>query len=209
MKTATIGIVDDDPGMLVAIERLLRGQGYVVRTFASAEEFLLGHREPHLDCAVLDLAMPGLGGLELQDQLRRNGALLPIVFLTGEGDIPASVRAIKAGAVNFLIKPVDAAEPFNALRLALIEGNRARAVEEELAGVRERFSLLTPLELEVLRHVISGKLNKQIAADLGVSEQTVKIHRMRITQKSGLPSVAELVRAAESLQIEPAAIHPG
>ena len=148
MKTATIGIVDDDPRMLVAIERLLRGQGYVVRTFASAEEFLLGYREPHLDCAVLDLAMPGLGGLERQDQLRRKGALLPIVFLTGEGDIPASVRAIKAGAVNFLIKPVDAAELFNALRLALIEGNRARAVEEELAGVRERFDSSPPASLK-------------------------------------------------------------
>ena len=204
MNTGVIALVDDDRGMLRALERLLSGRGFTVRTFASAEEFLLGYRKLQFDCAVFDLAMPGLGGLDLQDLLRQRRTSLPIVFLTGEGDIPASVRAVRAGAVNFLTKPVDTVELLNTLRVALIEGSRSRAVEEELARMRERFDGLTSRELEVLRHVIVGKLNKQIAGDLGVSEQTVKIHRMHITEKTRLPSVAELVRAAGLLGIPPA-----
>jgi FixJ family two-component response regulator len=204
MNPATIGLLDDDPGMLHALERLLAGRGFRVCCFSSPDEFLGGYRAAGLDCVVMDLAMPGTGGLEVQERLRKAGAVLPVVFLSGEGDIPASVRAIKGGAVNFLTKPVDAAELLNALRLALIESAKSRAAEEQLAGLRERFGQLTAREREVLCHVITGKLNKQIAADLGISEQTVKIHRMRITEKTGLPSVAELVRAADRLQLDPA-----
>lgn len=200
-----IGLVDDEPGMLKALQRLLGAEGFAVRAFASAADFLeRGSVEP-LDCLVLDVAMPGLSGLDLQAQLRRRGARLPIVFLTGQGDIPMSVRAIQAGAVNFLTKPVDASALLAAVRAALEEARRIQHDERALADLRQRFARLTPREIEVLRHVIAGKLNKQIAADLGTGEQTIKVHRMRITEKLGRPSVAELVRAAERLGIEPVA----
>jgi len=201
---ATIGLVDDEPGMLRALSRLLRMKGFAVRTFESPEIFLAALADAHLDCVVLDVAMPGLNGLDLQVRLKSLGARLPIIFLTGQGDIPMSVRAIKAGAVNFLTKPVEKEELLTAVRVALTEGERDRAENELLAGLRARMERLTPRELEVLRHVITGKLNKQMAADLGVGEMTIKIHRMRITEKMGLVSVAELVRAAQRLGIAPA-----
>lgn len=204
MNPATIGLLDDDPGMLQALHRLLASRGFKVRDFSSPEAFLLSYRSAGLDCLVMDLAMPGASGLEVQDRLRKAGARLPVIFLTGEGDIPASVRAIKGGASNFLTKPVDATELVNAIRLALIESARSRSGESDLAGFRERFTRLTARETEVLRHVIAGKLNKQIAMDLGICEQTVKIHRMHITEKTGLPSVAELVRAADRAGLLPA-----
>lgn len=201
--TSTIGIVDDEPGMLKALSRLLRVKGYAVRTFNSADEFLAEFAKPPLDCAVLDVAMPNLDGLALQERLNSRGVRLPILFLTGAGDIPMSVRAMKAGAVTFLTKPVDQTELLNALRLAVREGAHIREEEETVAELRKHFDRLTPREKEVLRHVIAGKLNKQIAADLGVSEQTVKVHRMHIGEKTSLHSVAELVRAAGHLGIEP------
>jgi FixJ family two-component response regulator len=201
---AIIGLVDDEPGMLRALSRLLRIKGFAVRTFESPEVFLAGLADAQLDCVVLDVAMPGLNGLELQVRLKGLGARLPIIFLTGQGDIPMSVRAIKAGAVNFLTKPVEQEELLAAVRVALTEGERDRVKNELLADLRGRMERLTPRELEVLRHVTTGKLNKQIAADLGVSEMTIKIHRMRITEKMGLVSVAELVRAAQQLGIAPA-----
>lgn len=201
---ATIGLVDDEPGMLKALGRLLRAQDFVVCTFSSAEEFLAGFAERRLDCAVLDVSLPGLNGLELQTRLKCDGVTLPVIFLTGEGDIPMSVRAIKAGAVNFLTKPVDRQELLTALRVAISEGARKRAEEMGLADLRGRVGRLTARELEVLRHVIAGRPNKQIAGDLGIEEQTVKVHRMRITEKLGIVSIAGLVRAAERLQIAPA-----
>lgn len=198
-----IGLVDDEPGMLKALQRLLGAEGFRVCPFASAAEFL-EHGDPaSVDCLVLDVSMPGLTGLDLQADLNRRGVRLPLVFLTGQGDIPMSVRAIKAGAVNFLTKPVDDSELLAAVRAALEEAGRLRADERELSDVRQRFAQLTPRELEVLRHVIAGKLNKQIAADLGTSEQTIKVHRMRIAGKLGRPSVAEWVRAAERLGVKP------
>lgn len=205
MKSETIGLLDDDSGILRSLDRLLRGRGYQVRQFSSPQEFLGSHGEADLDCLILDLAMPGVDGLELQARLKQSGSSLPIIFLTGEGDIPSTVKAMKAGAVNFLTKPADIKELMNALRLALMENARHRADEEEIADLRGRFERLSPREGEILRHVIAGKLNKQIAADLGISEQTVKIHRMKITEKMGLPSVAELVRAAHQLHLEPVA----
>jgi FixJ family two-component response regulator len=201
---ATIGLVDDEPGMLRALRRLLRMKGFAVRTFESPEVFLAGIADAHLDCVVLDVAMPGLNGLDLQVRLKILDARLPVIFLSGQGDIPMSVRAIKAGAVNFLTKPVEQKELLAAVQVALMEGARDQAKNKLLADLRARMERLTPRELEVLRHIITGKLNKQMAAALGVGEMTIKIHRMRITEKMGLASVAELVRAAQQLGIEPA-----
>jgi FixJ family two-component response regulator len=201
---ATIGLVDDEPGMLRALTRLLRMKGFSVRAFESPKVFLAGLADVRLDCVVLDVGMPELNGLDLQVRLKILGARLPIIFLTGQGDIPMSVRAIKAGAVNFLTKPVEEEELLAAVHAALVEGERDRAKNKLLAGLQARMERLTPRELEVLRHVITGKLNKQMAADLGVSEMTIKIHRMRITEKTGLVSVAELVRATQQLGIAPA-----
>lgn len=202
--TPTIGLVDDEPEMLRALRRLLLGEGFHVRTFGSAEDFLQQFTSASLDCVVLDVSMPGLGGLDVQERLNQAGAVLPVIFLTGRGDIPTSVRAIKAGAVNFLTKPVERAELLAALRVALTEGGLRRAKDAELAEERARLALLTPRELEVLRHVIKGQLNKQIAADLGTSEQTIKVHRMHITEKMGMASVAELVHATARLGVLPA-----
>jgi FixJ family two-component response regulator len=148
--------------------------------------------------------MRGLTGLDLQEHLKQSNPCLPIVFLTGQGDIPTSVRAIEAGAVNFLTKPVNDAELLAAVRAALTESEKQRLEEQGAAALRARMAKLTARELEVLRHVIAGKLNKQIAADLGTSEQTIKVHRMRITEKLGVPSVAEIVRIATRLGIGPA-----
>ncbi len=200
----TIGLVDDEPEMLRALRRLLLEAGFHVRTFGSAEDFLQQFTSASLDCVVLDVSMPGLGGLDVQERLNQAGVVLPVIFLTGRGDIPTSVRAIKAGAVNFLTKPVERAELLAALRVALTEGAFRRAKEAELAEERARLALLTPRELEVLRHVIKGQLNKQIAADLGTSEQTIKVHRMHITEKMGMASVAELVHATARLGVLPA-----
>lgn len=204
---ANIGLVDDEPGMLRALGRLLRANGFTVKTFASADVFLGEFEQADLDCAVLDVAMPGLCGLELQERLKHRASGLPIIFLTGQGDIPMSVRAIKAGAVNFLTKPVDETALLEAIRTALETRVRWRAQEDALTDLRGRAERLTPREKEVLRHVIAGRLNKQIAAELGTVEQTIKVHRMRITEKMGLASVAELVRAAARLGIVPAYRH--
>jgi FixJ family two-component response regulator len=204
LPTPIVGLIDDEPRMLRALQRLLTLEGFQVRTFASAEAFLVCPPEERVDCLVLDVSMPGLSGLDLQARLKQAGRSLPIVFLTGQGDIPMSVRAIQAGAINFLTKPVNDADLLDAVRAALIEAGRLQAEESELAGLRERLARLTPREHEVLRHVIAGKPNKQIAADLGTGEQTIKVHRMRVTEKLGMASVAELVRAASRLQIEPA-----
>jgi len=202
--TPIVGLIDDEPRMLRAMQRLLRLEGFEVRTFTSAEAFLVCPPEEHVHCLVLDVSMPGMSGLELQARLKGAGRSLPIVFLTGQGDIPMSVRAIQAGAINFLTKPVNDTDLLDAVRAALIEAERLQAEENQVAGLRERLARLTPRELEVLRHVIAGKPNKQIAAELGTGEQTIKVHRMRVTEKMGMNSVAELVRAATRLQIAPA-----
>ena len=203
--TAVVAVVDDEPAVRRALGRLLRAEGFDVRSYASAGEFLDRVRSEPVDCAVVDVAMPGLTGLELQARLKREGVGVPLIFLTGRGDIPMSVRAIKEGAVNFLTKPVDASALLAAVQAALEDLGRRRVAEEERGELRRRFDLLTPREFEVLRHVIAGKPNKRIAADLGVGEQTVKVHRMRITEKLGLTSVAEIVRGAERLGVQPAA----
>jgi FixJ family two-component response regulator len=200
----TVFLVDDEPGMRKALTRLLEAEGFAVRAFGTAEEFLAGYGAAALGCLVLDVAMPGIDGLELQQRLTRDGTTLSIVFLSGQGDIPMSVRAIKAGAIDFLTKPVDATALVTAVRTALATAARQFAVQEETTALRQRLSQLTPREREVLAHVIAGKLNKQIAADLGTGEHTVKVHRGRVMAKLGVQSVVELVRVAERLGVAPA-----
>jgi FixJ family two-component response regulator len=204
MNAPAIGLLDDDPGILTSLGRLLTAHGYRVVAYATADDFLAGYRSERFDCAVVDLAMPGRDGFAVQEHLVRAGATLPLVFLTGTGDIPASVRAMKGGAQDFLTKPVDATCLLDAIRAGVIRSNRRKQADGECAALRAVFGKLSPREHEVLRHVMRGKLNKQVAADLGISEQTVKLHRMRIVEKTGMHSVAEWVRAAGRVGIEPA-----
>jgi FixJ family two-component response regulator len=197
-------LLDDEPEMLKALTRLLRAQGFQVRAFVSAREFLASERPDGVACLVLDVAMPEIDGLQVQEQLRRSGVELPVVFLTGHGDIPMSVRAMKGGAENFLTKPVNAAELLPAIRAALKRAAAQQAESRELAALSERLARLTPREREVLAHVIAGKMNKAIAAELGTGEQNVKVHRGRVMRKMGVRSVAELVRVTERLGVSPA-----
>jgi FixJ family two-component response regulator len=200
----TVYLVDDDPGVLRAVARLLNAVGLPVVTFDSPMAFLDGHDPAAPGCAVLDIAMNGLSGLELQQALAERGSVRPIIFLTGRGDIPTTVRAMKAGAVDFLTKPVEADRLVDAIRAALEKDRLARQARGEREGIEQRLARLTPRELEVLRHVIAGRLNKQIAAALGTAEKTVKVHRGRLMTKLAVRSVAELVRIAGMADITPA-----
>ena len=202
-RSATVYIVDDDPSFLAAISRLLRSTGYTVRAFDSARQFLEDHEAEAPGCLLLDLAMPGLDGLSLQDLLLERGIERPIVFLTGRGDIVTSVKAMKHGAVDFLTKPVDETILFSAVREALEQDRQARENRAEQEEFRRRWSTLTPREREVARHVIAGRLNKQIASELGTVERTVKFHRSHLMTKLDLHSVAELARLAERAGIDP------
>jgi FixJ family two-component response regulator len=197
-------LLDDEPEVLKALSRLLQAQGFRVRGYTNARELLAEQRHPGPACLVLDVAMPGLDGLQVQERLRRGGSALPIVFLTGHGDIPMSVRAVKAGAEDFLTKPVNAADLLRAIRAALKRAADQQAGSEDLAVLHERLATLTPREREVLGHVIAGKRNKQIAADLGTGEQNIKVHRGRLMRKLGVRSVADLVRITERLGVAPA-----
>lgn len=198
-----IHVVDDDPSFRTAVTRLLRAAKYEVRGHRSASEFL--DSDPWADpgCILLDLRMPGVNGLDLQQSLAQMDGRLPIIFLTGHGDIPASVRAMKAGAVDFLTKPVKRATLLRAVQNALEFDATERKSRAILREVRRSYETLTAREREVLAHVVSGKLNKQIAFDLGTSERTIKAHRAHIMDKLAIGSIAELVRFAESLSIEP------
>jgi FixJ family two-component response regulator len=195
----TVFLVDDEPGMLKALARLLEAEGFTVRAFTSAKTFLASYQADALGCVVLDVAMPELDGLELQQRLTQSGVLLPIVFLTGHGDIPTSVRAVKAGALDFLTKPVKDVDLLRAVRAALQRAAEQRELIRETALLHQRYSDLTPREREVMAHVVAGELNKQVADALGIGEHTVKVHRSRIMEKMGVPSLADLVRAAERL----------
>jgi FixJ family two-component response regulator len=200
---STVFLLDDEPGMLKALTRLLKAEGFTVQAFTSAKTFLESYRPEILGCLVLDVAMPELNGLELQQHLTRSGFLLPIVFLTGHGDIPMSVQAIKAGAVDFLTKPVKDADLLRAVRAALQRAVEQRDLISEIALLRRRYASLTPRESEVMAHVVAGQLNKQVAGELGIGEHTIKIHRARVMEKMGVESLADLVRAAERLGQKP------
>lgn len=193
----TVFVVDDYAPGRRSISRLLRTAGFAVAAFASAQEFLTQYDPQMLGCLVLDLAMPAVSGLELQSILAEKGSLLPIIFLTAHGDIPKSVQAMKHGASDFLTKPVNDEDLLGAVRVA-IEKNRGLWREQaELSEIRARLSTLTPREREVLEYVVAGKLNKQIAANLGTVEQTVKVHRAHVMEKMKVQSLAELVRLTQ------------
>ena len=193
----TVFVVDDYAPGRRSISRLLRAAGFAVTAFASAEEFLAQYDPETPGCLVLDLAMPAVSGLELQGMLADRGSLLPIIFLTAHGDIPKSVQAMKRGATDFLTKPVNDEDLLAAVRAAIEKHRALRRDQAELSEIRARLATLTPREREVLEYVVAGKLNKQIAGDLGTVEQTVKIHRAHVMQKMRVQSVAELVRLTE------------
>ncbi|HSC07542.1 MAG TPA: response regulator [Steroidobacteraceae bacterium] len=195
-----VHVVDDDDSARTAVLRLLGAAGYIARGYGSAGEFLMMISDETPGCLVLDVRMPGPSGLELQEALARRRSTLPVVFLTGYGDIPMSVRAIKAGAVDFLTKPVEREALIRAVRSALERDARHRRNREQGRALRERFDALTPRERDVFVRVVSGKLNKQIAADLGTAERTVKAHRAHVMEKLNVASVAELVHVAEQLK---------
>ncbi len=195
----TVFLLDDEPGMVMALTRLLKAEGFTVRAFTSARTFLESYHPEAPSCLVLDVAMPELNGLELQKRLTQADILLPIVFLTGCGDIPMSVQAIKAGALDFLTKPVRASDLLRAVRAALQRAGEQRELISQTALLRQRYSSLTPREREVMARVVGGRLNKQVAADLGIGEHTIKVHRARVMEKMGVESLADLVRAAEQL----------
>lgn len=189
-------VVDDEPALRRALERLLRGAGFDVAGYDSGEALLAALDEDARGCLVLDVAMPGIDGLAVQAALAEARNRLPVVFLTGHGDIPMSVQAMKAGAVDFLTKPVQRADLLRAVEAGLA---RVRAT----GSLSERLALLTPREREVLQHVIAGRMNKVIAASLGTTEQTVKVHRGRVMEKMGAASVVDLARMAEALGVPP------
>jgi FixJ family two-component response regulator len=194
-------VLDDEPEMVKALTRLLRARQFEVRGYTSVHDFLKACRPEKDACLLLDVAMPELDGLKLQQSLMRQGILTPIIFLTGHGDIPTSVRAIKAGATDFLTKPVDAALLVSAVRSALqiAESRHQAAAEAEVWAAR--LASLTQRQREVMEHIVAGQLNKQVAFDLGTGEQNIKVHRAQIMRKMGVASLAELVRVAERLGI--------
>ena len=193
----TVFLVDDDAGVLKALSRVLRARGYEVRPYASPQAFLADHDPAAPGCAVLDVAMPGLDGLALQQALTAEETHRPVIFITGRGDIPTSVRAMKAGAIDFLTKPVSDTALVEAIARARAQDAKAREARFELDAITAKLARLTPREREVLSHVVAGKLNKQIAGDLGTVEKTIKVHRSRMMEKLGVRTVADLVRLAE------------
>ena len=195
--SSTVFIVDDDPSVRKSLTRVMTSAGYAVEAFASARDFLT--REPLAGpcCVVLDVRMPGLTGLDLQETLALAGHRMPIVFITGHGDISMSVKAMKRGAVDFLTKPFDVESLLDAIQRAVTKDVKDLGEEGRTADVLERVKLLTPRETEVFALVVTGMLNKQIAGELGIAEKTVKVHRARVMEKMRARSVAELVRMAD------------
>jgi FixJ family two-component response regulator len=199
----TVFVVDDDPAVLRALGRLLAAAGCRTRTFGSPEAFLSQHDPAEPGCAVFDVSMPDVDGLELQQLLFDSGVERPIIFVTGKGDIPTSVRAMRAGAVDFLTKPVSSEALLAAVARARQIDAQSRAARNETASIEARLARLTPREREVLTHVVAGRLNKQIAGDLGTVEKTIKVHRGRMMSKLGVRTVQDLVRLAERAGIRP------
>ncbi|HEX6442416.1 MAG TPA: response regulator transcription factor [Stellaceae bacterium] len=199
--TPSIVVIDDDPSIRKSLDNLFRSVGFEVALFASPQEFLQRARSDRPGCIVLDVRFPGRSGLDMQQELAAANIQLPIIFITGYGDIPMSVRAMKAGAVEFLTKPFRDQDLLDAVGAALEKDRSRRAGEMRLAELRTRFDTLTARERQVLGLVVAGRLNKQIAGDLGVSEMTVKMHRRQVMRKMQATGVAQLVRLADQLGI--------
>jgi FixJ family two-component response regulator len=195
-----VHVVDDDAAFRVAIERLLRAAGFAVRTYSSADDFLVARPGETPGCVVLDLRMPGATGLDIQTTLARRSETLPVIFLSGRGDIPSTVKALKGGAVDFLTKPVRQEDLLAAIRAALAGDAQRRVDAEKQKVLRARYESQTPRERAVFERVVAGRLNKQIAHELGMAERTVKAHRGRVMEKMQAASLAELVRIADQLQ---------
>jgi len=196
----TVFIVDDDREVRLGLESLIRSVGLRAAIFASADEFMAAPRPDAPACLILDVRMPGQSGLDLQRELRGTGIHIPIVFLTGHGDIPMTVRAMKEGAMEFLTKPVRGQDLLDAVQKAIARDRTARQKRAELSELRARFDSLTPRETEVLNLVVAGLLNKQIADELGTSELTIKTHRAHVMEKTRADSLAHLVRMTETLK---------
>jgi FixJ family two-component response regulator len=208
-KKPTVFVVDDDPGVLKALTRLLQSSGHAVAAFPSPQAFLDGHDASTPGCLILDLGMPGIDGLELQQRLLKDGSCRAIVFISGQGDIPRSVKAMKAGAVDFLTKPFDDIQLLEAVDRAISKGRAVQQADSEMKKMKQRLTSLTSREREVFERVVSGQLNKLIATDLGTVEKTVKVHRARVMHKMGATSLADLVRMAEKMGIRPSSPSPG
>jgi FixJ family two-component response regulator len=201
MAGTIVHVVDDDQSVRSSLTRLLRTAGFETRAYDSAGEFLLGPRRDGPSCLILDVSMPGPSGLDLHEALRKQGDTIPVVFLSGRGDIPMSVKAMKGGAVDFLTKPVRSADLLGAVRTALARDAEQRQRTEQMRDLRARYETLTEREREVFAGVTQGRLNKQVAGDLGTSERTIKAHRARVMQKMQAKTVAELIRAADQLKV--------
>jgi len=194
-------VVDDDSSVREAIKSLIRSVGLRVETFGTAQEFLKSARPDAPGCVVLDVRLPGLSGLDLQRELAANGINLPVIFITGHGDIPMSVQAMKGGAIEFLTKPFRDQDLLDAIQLGLARDRERRETESTLAALSERFETLSPRERDVMAQVVKGRLNKQIAGDLGISEITVKVHRGQVMRKMQALSLPDLTRMADRLKL--------
>jgi RNA polymerase sigma factor (sigma-70 family) len=207
-REPTVFIVDDDPSARRGLTRLVRAAGLAVESFGSAVDFLASDGCDGPGCIVLDVKMPGMTGPELQEKLCRDDYSMPIIFISAHGDVPTTAKAMKKGAVDFLAKPVDREDLLRAIEDSLKKDRERREALADLSVIRERLAKLTPREQDVMRYVITGMLNKQIAGELDISEETVKIHRGRAMHKLGVVSVAELVRLCERAGIDPAPSSP-